>query len=103
MKPSIDLVTAALTEEAVDTGNIIEIGWLSFRALAIPADAPQVQIDVMRDAFFAGAAHLFQSILCVLDPDNTEPSERDLRRMTMIDRELKQFIDDFKLKHGIRQ
>ena len=43
-------------------------------------------------AFFAGAHHLFTSIMNVLDPGpDTEPTERDLRRMSQIHAELERY------------
>ena len=91
------LVQAAM-EAAIDSGKIIELGWLSLRAQTIPPDAPQVHLDAMRGAFFAGAQHLFASIMNTLDPDH-EPTEHDMRRMDGIDKELRAFIDAYVLKH----
>jgi hypothetical protein len=53
---------------------------------------------MMRLAFMAGAQHLFGSIAggtSVLDEDQ-EPTEGDLRRMDLIDQELRGFIEEFK-------
>jgi hypothetical protein len=36
--------------------------------------------------------------MTILDPGE-EPTETDLRRMDLIDRELKQFIQEFQLRH----
>lgn len=86
----VDAVSGALTDE----GKIIEAGWLSLKALWIAPDAPQEQIDQLRMAFFAGAQHLFGSIMSFLDAGE-EPTERDLRRMDMVDKELRAFLADF--------
>jgi hypothetical protein len=53
-------------------------------------------------AFFGGAQHLFGSINTMLDdgPD-TEPTEQDLRRMTLIAHELNTFIEEYKQLYGI--
>ncbi len=95
-------IAEKITAEAVDEGKIIEAGWLALRAQAIPADAPQIQLDEMRQAFFAGAQHLFGSIMTMLDPDS-EPTERDMRRMDSIDKELQAFIADYMLLHAPTQ
>jgi hypothetical protein len=80
-----------LSRELVDKGLLIEAGWVSFRASAISADAPEVQLREMRLAFFAGSQHLFGSIMTVLDP-GSEPTEADLKRMENISTELNNFL-----------
>jgi hypothetical protein len=89
-----------LTKEASDQGRLIEVGWLSLQLAAIPENASQVQIDSMREAFFAGAQHLFSSIMTVLDPES-EPTQADLNRMAMIQSELEEFIKQYKSKHNL--
>jgi hypothetical protein len=56
-----------LTKRLVDEGKIIEAGWISLRLTVIPKDAPEIQLNEMRTVFFAGAQHLFGSILSMLD------------------------------------
>lgn len=88
-----------LSRELVDEGKLIEAGWVSLRITALPADAPAVQLEEMRNAFFAGAQHLFTSIMAFLDvAAGDEPTEDDLRRMTLIDAELQAFINDYSLR-----
>ncbi len=84
-----------LCRELTDKGKLIEAGWLSLKVTIISANAPQIQIEEMRKAFFAGAQHLFSSILSILEPD-AEPTEKDLRRMSQISQELNDFIEQFK-------
>ncbi len=83
-----------LTRELIDQGRLIEAGWIGLRHIAVAPDAPQVQIDEMRSAFFAGAQHLFASIMVMMEPDK-EPTAEDERRMELIDKELKAFIRDY--------
>jgi len=90
----IDAVTAYL----VDEGRVIEAGWIALRVQSIPDDASPVQLDEMRNAFFAGAQHLFASINSVLE-EGEEPTPADLRRMDNIANELDRFIEDYKLRH----
>ena len=90
----------AITKDLIDKGQIIEAGWVSLRMLAIPHDAPQVQLDAMREAFYAGAQHLYASVMICLDPGK-EPTEDDLRRMAMIHSELDEFIRQYKVRHGM--
>jgi hypothetical protein len=79
-----------LHRKLADTGKLIEAGWISLRIAAVPLDAPQIQIDEMRNAFMAGAQHLYASIMQFLDPGE-EPSKADMRRMELIDKELQIF------------
>lgn len=79
-------------------GRLIEAGFVSLRAMAIDPAAPASQVEEMRNAFFAGAAHLLSSILSILDP-GTEPTAADLERMSHIQAELDRFIADFEAKH----
>jgi len=89
-----------LIKEASNQGRLIEVGWLGLRLLSLPENAPQIQVDEMRGAFFAGAQHLFSSIMTVLDP-GSEPTQADLNRLTMIQSELDEFIKQYKLKHNL--
>lgn len=87
-----------LTKKLVDDGKLIEAGWQSMRLLAIPADASEVQLTEMRNAFFGGAQHLFGSIMSMLDL-GSEPTTADLRRMDQIEKELQEFIAVFVQRH----
>jgi hypothetical protein len=87
-----------LSRELVDQGKLIEAGWVGLRLAAVPLDAPKVQLEEMRNAFFAGAQHIFSSIMTILEPD-AEPTDKDLERMDLIDKELRAFINDFTIRH----
>ena len=87
----------ALKRRLADEGKLIEAGWVGLRLAAIPLDAPAIQLEEMHNAFMAGAQHLFASIMNVLDPD-AEPTEADMRRMDLIDRELRAFGEALKLR-----
>jgi hypothetical protein len=84
-------------------GKLIEAGWVGLRLAAIPETAPQIQLDEMRLAFFAGAQHLWGCLNGgLLDPDpNAEPTEKDLARMEAINDELNRFLAEFKKRKGI--
>lgn len=86
-----------LSRELVDKGRLIEAGWIGLRIAAIPLDSPPIQIEEMRNAFFAGAQHLFASIMSILDPGE-EPTDADLARMDLIDKELRAFINDYTVR-----
>ena len=87
-------VLEKLSRDLADEGKLMEAGWISLRIATIDADAPQTQLDEMRMAFFAGAQHLFASILTVMEP-GADPTEKDLRRISLIDAELREFITRF--------
>jgi hypothetical protein len=67
--------------------------------MVVPADASEVQLSEMRYAFMAGAQHLFASIIGMLDAGQ-EPTDADLRRMSLIDEELARFRAEMELRHG---
>jgi hypothetical protein len=87
-----------LSRELIEKGLLIEAGFVSLRMAAMDPAAPPIQVNEMRMAFFAGAQHLFASIMCVLDPSD-EPTLKDLARMDAIHKELDRFIHEFQLKH----
>lgn len=71
-------------------GKLIEAGWQSMRLLVLPRDAPAVQIDEMRKAFFMGAQHLYAALMCIMDADR-EPTDKDMEKMSLIHNELEAF------------
>lgn len=91
----------AITKDASNKGKLIEAGWLALVATTFPKEGvPPVQYDEMRSAFFAGAHHLFASIMNVLE-EGEEPTEADMLRMDLIRYELDAFLQDYKRRHGI--
>lgn len=95
MKTDMRRIVDEMTKAATDSGNLIEAGWLALKIQAIPATASDVQIHEMRKAFFAGAQHLYASIMSILD-GGSEPTDKDLKRMELIDTELRQFVKELK-------
>jgi hypothetical protein len=91
-----------LTKHFVDGGRLIEAGWQTMRLMVLPPTASDVQVTEMRKAFFAGAQHLFGSIMAVLDDDG-EPSPDDLRRMDLIHAELEGFRKELEREIAGRQ
>jgi hypothetical protein len=86
----VDVDFERLTRDLVDAGKLIEAGWVGYRLKVLPRDASRVQIEETRKGFFAGAHHVFQSLLTVLEP-GLEPTESDLRRLDLINAELERF------------
>ena len=84
-----------LTKKLIDDGRLIEAGWQALRISAIPHNTSEVQIKEMRKAFFAGAQHLYASILSFLEP-GTDETPNDMRRMELLDKELRQFVQELR-------
>ena len=95
--PRIGKIVDEVSKKLVDEGKIIEAGFVGYRRFILPADAPKIQIDECRLAFFAGAQHLFSSIISVMDSDR-EPTDADFRRMDQINAELNLFAESLKLR-----
>lgn len=68
----------------------IEQGWTQYRRLMIPTGTGKAEYDRLRQAYFCGAAVLFDSIIRGLDA-GTEPTENDYVRMNDLQAELHQF------------
>jgi hypothetical protein len=94
------LFAEMLTKDLIDKGLLIEAGWVGLRMAAIPDGAPPAQVDAMREVFYAGAQHLYGSLMSCLDPGK-EPTDDDLRRMAMIHSELEEFVRQYKIKYGM--
>jgi hypothetical protein len=86
-----------LTKDLADEGRLIEAGWVSLRLACVPLNAPKTQLDEMRNAFMAGAQHLFASMLGMLDP-GVEETPDDMRRMELIHNELEAFRAELELR-----
>lgn len=69
--------------------------WDSYAERVLPKNAPPVQIQETRRAFYAGAQALFTNVMQALDP-GTEPTADDLRYMDALVLELAQFFADVK-------
>lgn len=92
---SVDGVAASITKEYSDKGQMIEVGWLALRKVWLHPESPPAQVRDCRWAFFAGAQHLLASIMVTLDPES-EPTEADMRRMSLIHEELRRFEVEMK-------
>ncbi len=92
--PDLKTITRALT----DQGKLIEAGWIGLQAKWVNPQASPEQRAELRQAFFAGAQHLFASIMEIMTEDR-EPTEEDFARMSQIDAELRAFFHDFTLNH----
>jgi hypothetical protein len=90
MKPNRKLIEAlatSLTKRLAADGKLVEGGWLAHSQFMIPPLASQDLVDAMHTAYMAGAQHLFASMMNIMDPGE-EPTEADLRRLSLINDEL---------------
>lgn len=71
----------------------VEMEWRTYAERVVPEDAPPVQIQESRRAFYAGAQSFLNIMMVRLDPD-TEPTDADLHMMDEIHDELQQFMRD---------
>lgn len=85
-------------QQAPSDTPIIEGLWLNFSRKVIPAHAPQVQRDEMKNAFFAGAMSLFTDVIMNLSGGDV-PQEADLARLDKVDTELKEYFHDYLSRH----
>lgn len=82
-------VAIELTKKYADEGKLIEAGFAAMQVLMLE-NASAAQVRDMRIAYMAGAEHLFRSIMVALDP-GVEETERDVRRMDLINDELERW------------
>jgi hypothetical protein len=68
----------------------IERGWESYRRVVVDQHASDMQIAELRQAYFSGAAVLFETITRTLDPGD-EATEADMERMDDLLAELTEF------------
>jgi hypothetical protein len=95
----VEYLTKTVAKDLISKGLLIEGGWKIYESVACPPNTPAWQREEMRTCFFAGAQHLWASIQSTLDPE-AEPTEMDMKRMELIDNELRQFYEQMKKKYG---
>jgi hypothetical protein len=70
-------------------GNIIGGAWQSFREMCIHKDAPAVQVEEMRKAFYGGATSILSTMLAVGESDISDVNA--MRIMTSLHEEVQAF------------
>lgn len=96
MPPELQKLVEIMTLDLADRGKLIEFGWHGLRHFAIKADAPQIQLDEMRFAFYAGAQHLFGSLMAIMGlGGRTIPTQQDMDRVELISKELAAFVKQY--------
>lgn len=77
-----------LINKAIDRFASLAEAWADYRAKVLPADAPPVQVDECRTAFYAGAGVTYQMLMAAADGDEAAMPER----LSSLDREIHEFI-----------
>jgi len=73
--------------------GLIERGWLTFAEHVLPKDAPPIQRQEMRRAFYAGAGLLFENMTEAVGPaDVSEDAGLDI--MQGVYEEIRAFLRD---------
>ncbi len=97
-----DQTSEALAEMArglIDNGKLIEAGFIGVRIACIDPAAKPEQLQELRMFFFAGAMHVFNSIMITLGAADEEPTKEDFARLDKINKELQAFGVEFELHH----
>jgi hypothetical protein len=89
-----------LTNDLTEQGLLIEAGWLSCRAASLPRDASAKVLDLGRMFFFAGAHHVFNSVMFAFD-DGDVATDADMNRLDKVKDELDRFIEKWAKEHGV--
>ena len=69
--------------------------WDSFARAVLPRDAPAIQRQEMRRAFYAGAQGILHGVIAAFAPES-EPTDEDLRMMESLEIELSEFAEAVK-------
>lgn len=82
----------------VKDGKLIETGFQDLLAMAYSKDLPEPQITQMRNLFFAGAKFLFSSLISMMS-EGSEPTQKDMDKIELVQAELDEFIANFELQN----
>lgn len=83
-------VVETITREAAGRGCVIAAGWAAYATQVLPADAGPVQRRETMFAFYAGAQHLWASVMTILE-EGSEATDMDMQHMEKISAELERF------------
>lgn len=91
---AINKISQAMIKLAANQGKVLELGWFACANVFQPK--PEY-VNEMRLVYYAGAQHLFASMLQFMDPD-MEPTAADMKRMDMMYAELKAVEPELELR-----
>jgi hypothetical protein len=75
-----------LTHSLADSGLLVEGGFAAYTMIH-KIDPSDPRMPSLRDAYMAGAEHLWSSVMMILDPGE-EPTQKNLDKMTLIHNEI---------------
>ncbi|WP_018265503.1 hypothetical protein [Methylosinus sp. LW4] len=75
-----------LTRKLANEGKLLEGGFAAFVS-SFEIEIEDQRLSLYRDAYMAGAEHLWSSIMATLDP-GSKPTDADLRRAEAIQKEI---------------
>lgn len=99
-REAIENTTDELAKLMASEGRLIESGFVGLMSAAYPNGVGDDQKSQLRQSFFAGAQHLFGSIMGIMD-DDSEPTAGDFKKIDLIDHELQAWIHEFKHANNI--
>ncbi len=94
--PKFGVVTDLLTKHMADRGMLVAAGFVAFRKTVMNDNATLDQVQAMQIAFYAGAQHVFHSMMGTWD-EGEEPTEDDMARLDKLDSELRAFAAKMEL------
>jgi hypothetical protein len=83
-------VSAASRRVLARKGRLVRDGWQSYAEKVLPKNAPAVQRQETRRAFYAGAMHLLSTMMDLGEPDVDEDAGAELLAATQ--REIEAFV-----------
>jgi hypothetical protein len=72
--------------------------WASYQADVVPAEAPSVQREECKRAFYAGAQAMFWAVMAATEPDDEDVC---VAQLAAIEREMQDFLRLFKKREGV--
>lgn len=75
--------------------KLIDEGWRLYAEHALPTNAPRVQKQECKRAFYAGAGLLFEKLTNAVGPDDVS-EDAGVAIMAGVDDEIRRFLNDVK-------
>jgi len=94
-------IAKKLSCELADQGRLTEGGWKAFETMFLPTAVNEDQRHDMRIAFFAGAQHIFHTMVSIAE-EGTEATPNDLSRFQKLDDELTEFAEYMAKHYGVK-
>lgn len=93
----VERLALQVSHELANQGRVIAGGFAAYRVLN---ELTEKQVELVEDAFYAGADHVLMTLMAVLDPGPIEPTNRDIQRLDKIMSELNTYRELAKLRYA---